>query len=141
MFFNMIFWWWWQFNLNLLDAWYFQNYLFVILYAVVLYLCCALLFPSEMDDYSGYEDYFISRRYWFCGLISATFVIDLYDTWLKGAEHFQNAGTEYLIASLIQFVLVAFAAYTKNRYYHAVVAVAALAYQASWAFSFTLTVG
>ena len=48
MFFQMTFWWWWEFNLNTLDLWHFEDYLFVLLYAVVLYLCCALLFPDDL---------------------------------------------------------------------------------------------
>jgi len=137
MFFNMIFWWWWEFSLGKLEVWYFQNYLFVLFYAVVLYLCCAMLFPDKMDDYDGYEDYFVSRRRWFFGLIALTWVIDFYDTWMKGAEHFASAGTEYLAATIISIFAAVAGGVTSNRAYHAVYAIAAMAYQVYWAFSFT----
>ena len=114
MFFNMAFWWWWQFNLGKLEIWYFPNYLFVLLYAVVLYLACALLFPSDMDDYAGFEDFFISRRGWFFGLLATSNIIDLYDTWLKGAEHFDNAGTPYLVLTVANFSAAVIAAITPN---------------------------
>jgi hypothetical protein len=141
MFFNMIFWWWWEFNLGKLEIWYFPNYLFVLLYAVVLYLACALLFPSDMEDYAGFEDFFISRRAWFFGLIAATNVIDVYDTWMKGAEHFESAGTPYLVLTSVNLVLAISAAITSNRFFHAIVAVTALAYQVQWAFSFSYVMG
>lgn len=62
MFFQAIFFWWWEFALEPLEVWTFKLYLFVLFYAFVIYLLCALLFPSDLEDYSGYEDYFISRR-------------------------------------------------------------------------------
>ena len=58
MFFQMAFWWWWQFNLLDLPAWQFQNYMFLLIYAVILFLICALLFPTDLDDYSGFEEYY-----------------------------------------------------------------------------------
>ncbi len=141
MFFNMVFWWWWEFKLGLLDVWYFPNYLFVLVYAVLLYLCCALLFPADLDGYTGFEDYFISRRKWFFGLLAATNVVDLYDTWIKGAEHFENAGAPYLLLTSVNFVGAMIAIITPNRFYHAFLATAALAYQVYWAISFSLVMG
>ena len=137
MFFQMIFWWWWEFNLGKIETWYFPNYLFVLLYAVALYLCCALLFPADLDDYDSYEDYFFSRRAWFFGLLACTYIIDLYDTWMKGAEHFASAGTPYLILTSSNFIAAVVAAITSNRIYHALLAIAALVYQVYWAISFT----
>ena len=141
MFFNMAFWWWWQFNLGKLEVWYFPNYFFILIYAVLLYLICALLFPADLDDYTGFEDYFMSRRAWFFGLIAMTNVVDLYDTWLKGEEHFANAGMPYLILTSVNFTGAVIAAITPNRVYHAFLAVAAMAYQVHWAVTFSLIMG
>jgi hypothetical protein len=141
MFFNMVFWWWWEFNLGKLEVWYFPNYLFVLIYAVLLYLCCALLFPSDLTGYSGFEDFFISRRVWFFGLLAFTNVIDVYDTWMKGAEHFANAGNEYLVLTGFNFIASVIAAVTPNRIYHACLAIAAISYQVQWALSFSYVMG
>ena len=48
MFFNMVFWWWWEFRLNDIEAWTFHIYLFVVIYALVFYLACALLSPEDL---------------------------------------------------------------------------------------------
>ena len=141
MFFNMIFWWWWEFNLGKLEIWYFPNYLFVLIYAVMLYLCCALLFPADLDDYSGFEDYFLSRRAWFFGLVALTNVVDIYDTWMKGAEHFERAGTAYLMLTSVNLLAATIAAITPNRIYHGFLALAAMAYQVQWAISFSFVMG
>lgn len=49
--------------------WSLGLYLYVTIYAVILYFICSLLFPSDMGDYTGYRDYFLSRRRWFFGLL------------------------------------------------------------------------
>lgn len=136
MFFNMVFFWWWEFSLTTLEVWYFQDYLFVIVYAVILYLMCALLFPSDLDDYSGFEDYFLSRRRWFFGLLVTSFLLDLYDTWLKGAEHFNTLGTAYKVFTAVNVTAAIAGALSGNRRVQAVIAVVLFAYQIHWAFTF-----
>lgn len=47
--------WWWDFRLQKIDPWTFPLYLLIALYALLLYLLCALLFPDEMADYQSFE--------------------------------------------------------------------------------------
>jgi hypothetical protein len=136
MFFNMIFFWWWEFSLATLEVWYFQNYLFIVAYAVVLYLMCALLFPTDLEGYSGFQDYFLSRRIWFFGLLGLTTVIDLYDTWLKGAEHFADLGLEYKAFTAVNILAAIIGAVSGRPRVQAVIAVVLFAYQVQWAFSY-----
>jgi hypothetical protein len=67
--------------------WTFAIYFFVILYAILFFSLCTLLFPSDLRDYSGYEAYFLSRRHWFFGLLAATFIADIIDSSLKGSAY------------------------------------------------------
>ena len=53
---SIIHFWWWEFRLALVPQWTFAIYFFVILYAILFYSLCTLLFPSDLKDYSGYED-------------------------------------------------------------------------------------
>lgn len=76
--------WWWEFRLSMVENWTFVSYFFVITYAILFYFLCTLLFPSDLRDYAGYEDYFLSRRIWFFGFLAATFLADVVDTKLKG---------------------------------------------------------
>jgi hypothetical protein len=135
MFFNMIFFWWWEFSLATLDVWLFQNYLFIVAYAVVLYLMCALLFPTDLDDYTGFKDYFLSRRAWFFGLLGLITAIDIYDTWLKGAEHFASLGVEYKVFTAFNFLAAIVGAVSREHRVQAVIAVILFVYQIQWAFS------
>jgi len=134
MFLTAVFWWWWEFNLGDVEIWTFQLYLFVILYAVNIFLLCALLFPDDLRGYDGYKGYFYSRRRWFFGLQTLSYLVDYFDSWLKGPEHMAELGTEYLVMSPLQVILLVAAMATDDERYHQFLAVALLAYQLSWAF-------
>jgi hypothetical protein len=124
--------WWWEFWLSAITDWTYDFYFFLIAYTVLLYFLCALLFPDDVEEYGGYEEYFISRRKWFFGLLGLTFVFDLVDTLLKGSEHFERYGIEYLVRTPIAVALCAAAMAIANRTFHAALVAASLAYQASW---------
>lgn len=124
--------WWWEFGLYKIGHWTFGTYFFLIGYAIVLFLLCAMLFPDSMQDYTSYEDYFYSRRGWFFGLLAFTYALDVIDTLLKGKTHFAQFGYEYLFRIPTLIVLCVIAILTRNRIYHTVFVVAALAYQITW---------
>ena len=42
-------------------------YVFVVGYAMFLYLLSVILFPDDLGEYSGFRDYFYARRRWFLG--------------------------------------------------------------------------
>jgi hypothetical protein len=79
------------------------------------YFLCTLLFPTDLRDYSGYEEYFISRRKWFFGFLAATFVADVIDTELKGAAYVHSFGIEYPIRIIANLTLCIIAMFTTNR--------------------------
>lgn len=80
IFSNTVFWWWWQFSHHGVETWTFPLYLFVILYAVVMYINCAMLIPADMDGYGEYKDFFYSRRRWIFGSRIIFLAMDLIDT-------------------------------------------------------------
>lgn len=124
--------WWWEFGLFGVGEWTFGIYLFIIFYAVLLFLLAALLFPDSMLDYSSYEDFFISRRAWFFGVMAATYAFDIIDTLIKGEAHFARFGSEYFIRTPILVGLCVTAAITPNRTFQMAFVAATLVYQVSW---------
>lgn len=128
--------WWWEFWLTAVPRWTFQVYLFVVAYVVLLFLLCTLLYPDDLSDYAGYEDYFLSRRRWFFGLLGAAFVFDFADTLLKGAEHYAAFHGEYLVRLPICLALCGVAMVTRKRWFHGGFVLASLAYEISWIFRF-----
>lgn len=140
MFLTTIFWWWWEFRFQQVQVWTFQIYFFVLLYAVLVYVICALLFPRDLDRFEGWKDYFYANRRWFFGLAILAQPMDFLDTWLKGADHLAALGPEFWIGKGLMVVGLAVAIAWRNERYHAVFALAALAYQVSLALSFYETV-
>jgi hypothetical protein len=78
MFFYIITYWWWEFRLEKITQWTLPLYGFVIVYGVLLYLLCALLFPDDISDYDRFRGYFYSRRGWFFGVLAALWVVDFF---------------------------------------------------------------
>jgi len=128
IFLRAIFWWWFEFRLSKTAEWTFTLYLFVIGYAVLIYLWCVLLFPRNFGGYEGYKDYFYARRGWFFGLVLLGQFVDLADTLLKGIDHFRSLGPSYPIGVAVLSVLLVIAMRTRSERYHAAFAIFAVAY-------------
>ena len=132
---ELILFWWWEFDLSQLPSWNFGIFAFLIGYAVTLFGLAALLFPDNLTEYDGYEDFFIKRRHWFFGIFGLTFVFDLVDTMIKGAPYFRAMDLLYLAQIPFGLVLSAIAIWTPNRRYHLAFVVTHLIYQA-WSIGF-----
>jgi hypothetical protein len=136
LFLFIIHFWWWEFRLSSLAVIDFAVYLFLISFCCLFFFLCVLLFPTSVEGYGDYEDYFISRRRWFFGLLAVTYAVDLVDTTLKGGAYFQALGWKYPIRNAVYIVLCLAAATTKSRRFHAGFVVVGLIYQITWIFRF-----
>jgi len=124
--------WWFEFHLATIHTWTFELYAFVIFYASLYFVLCAILFPDSLEDYSGYADYFMSRRKWFYGLIAAIFLVDLVDTAIKGSAHFHSLGIIYPARNVIYIVVAIAAMFVSDKRFHLVIAILALSFQIFW---------
>lgn len=132
MLLSVIHFWWFEFNLRNIPSWNFETYLFIIFYACLHFMLCTLLFPENIEEYDGYEGYFISRRKWFFGLLALLFATDVYDTLLKGWDYFLLYGPEYPIRIAVFILVSLIAMRSSNRTFHIVIAVGALLYQGTF---------
>ena len=128
IFLRAIFWWWFEFRLSATEQWTFGLYFFVLGYAFLLYLTCALLFPRDLADYDGFKDYFYSRKGWFFGINLVGIGVDVADSLFKGAEHFRSLGPSYPFIMATMAILFLIATRTRNERFHAAFAVASLTY-------------
>ena len=129
MFLYLLSFWWWEYRLSLVTQWTFNLYLFVTVYALLLYLLCTLVLPENIDEYQDWRDYFYARRAWFFGFLAAAYLIDLADTRVKGAAYFAAVGHEMLVRDVAYAVFSLAAIATRNPRFHATFALAGLAYQ------------
>lgn len=124
--------WWFEFGLSVIERWEFDNYAFVIGYAALLFFITTLLFPDRIDEYSGFPDYFISRRKWFYGLLATVFVVDMLDSLIKGYSHFAELGPIYPIRQIGLTILCVIAAFTKRTQFHIGFGVLAILLEVWW---------
>lgn len=132
MFLYLLHFWWWEFRLEEMSRWSFNRYFFIAIYALLLYLACALLLPERLDDYRDYREYFYSRRRWLFATLALVYLVDLGDTWLKGGDYFRSFGAEYIVRNTCYVVACLLAIAVRNPSYHAAFAVLGLLYQVSW---------
>jgi len=138
---ELVLFWWWEFGLSRIPVWSFGVYLFLIGYAVVLYLISALLFPDNIAEYAGYEDFFIRRRRWFFGLLAAAFLLDIVDTLIKGSEHWTQLSGDYLVQVPIGLALCLIAYVSARRWVHLSLASVHILYQCYWIGRVVYTMG
>lgn len=124
--------WWYEFHLMLVPVWTFPLYGFLIFYTMVFAALTALLFPDQMTDYAGFEDYFKKRKRWFFGLLAFAAVLDVGDTLIKGGDYLQSLGTEYLIRQAAFVILSIAAMFITSGRVQLILVLAAIAYQVSW---------
>lgn len=121
--------WWWEQYLYEVKSWSLISYLFLFTYASCYFFLCAILFPRDIDEYDGFEDYFIERRGWFLGFVAFTYTLDIGVTWLKGAAYFAAMGNAYLIRTSLIIIVCLAAIRFADRRVQRVVAVFAVLYQ------------
>jgi hypothetical protein len=139
-FLRAIFWWWYEFQLSDTPQWTFALYFFVLFYAFIIYLWCALLFPRDLAGYDGFKGYFYSRKGWFFGLGLASIAVDVVDTLLKGVDHFRSLGLTYPIAMTVLAALFLTAMRTRSERYHGALAIFAIVYLIAYPLTNLLTV-
>lgn len=124
--------WWWEFALSRLPSLTFGTFIFLIVYALTLFLLCALLFPEDLDEYADYEDYFLNRRRWFFGLFALIFVLDVVDTALKGPARWNHYSADYLIQVPLGLGLCLVASLWANKRLQLAMALLHITYQVYW---------
>ena len=140
MFVFSVFWWWWEFRLGTIVEWTFGIYLFVILYAFLVFLLCALLFPTSFTDKDGFKGYFYAKRAWFFSVFILMQLVDMGDAVIKGMDYFYSLGLQYPVSQSVLVVISAIAIFTRNERFHSGFVLVALGYMVFSGFSFYETV-
>jgi len=132
MFVLLIHFWWWEFSLIHIARWHFGTFAFVVGYAGVLYLMCALLFPDDVAEYGGYRGYFEAKRVWFFAILGLVMLLDIADTYLKGQAHWQTHSPQIWGRTFIGLALCALATWVKRPGLQIVLGVLGIVCQVAW---------
>lgn len=127
--------WWWEFHFSDPSNISVFNYLYLIGYALALYLLCALLFPERDSDAKDYRELFYTRRKLFFAVLALVFLIDIGDTLFKGYGYLLELGQIYSHRTLLLFVACLVAIATRSPTYHGIFAVTGVLFQLYWIFS------
>ena len=76
--------WWGMFWWSTLHDWFFFQFLFIVTYAICLFLSAGMLYPWSIPDDFDFERHFMYNRRWFFGFVMAGWIIDIPETLLKG---------------------------------------------------------
>lgn len=76
--------WWVFFQAQSVTVWSFDNFVVVVVWAVLCFLLAVLLFPPDVTDDENYSVLFERNRGWFLGVFVATSVVDIALTALRG---------------------------------------------------------
>lgn len=128
-FLTVVHFWWYELYLNQTLVWRFEAYLFLIFFASLHFLACSLLFPDNMEGYSGFQHYFTSQRGWFFCILISVFLMDFVDTALKSMDHFLSLGLEYPLRNLFLVVVCSAAIYARQQKSQSVLLVLAIVCQ------------
>jgi hypothetical protein len=129
LFLYLIFFWWFEFQLARVEEWTFYAYGVLVLYATVLFLMSAILFPSRGHDGIDFEERFFQRRRWFFGLFILCLIINVPDTLLKGTDHLSDLGLGFWIYGISTLLMCLAGYYSTNRKVHGFIVVANLVFQ------------
>jgi hypothetical protein len=129
---SVIHFWWWEFHLQDVPNWDFEEYAFILFYAILFFLLSTLLFPDKIDDYTGFKDYFTSRKAWFFGILALTFLVDVFDTLLKGNTYTAALGVEYTVRTIAYIALCVLAMFISSQRFQGAFVAISLLYQVSW---------
>ena len=115
--FILIIWWgffWW----SSLDEWTFYQFLFVTLYAIVLFLLAAMLFPWNIPVDFDFKENFLKNRSWFFTLQIVAWFIDIAETKMKAGLLLRELPQMYFLMVSINVVLALIAAIIRNTKFH-----------------------
>jgi hypothetical protein len=115
--------WWGMFSWSEQGTWSFLQFLFILLYAVLLFLLASLLFPWDMTPDHDLEEHFWRTRPWFFAVLALARLIDIPETILKEQEGLRGVPSAYMIFALLHLTLAIVAAVTPRRTFHAVYAI------------------
>jgi hypothetical protein len=116
--------WWWEFRFSeIVSEWTLGLYLFLVAYALALFLMSVILVPRSWDGVSDLNEHFMQRRIWFYWAFAGTNVIDVFDGLLKGgAAYIEGLGPSIWLLWFVSLGAVVVGLRSKTLRHHEVAA-------------------
>jgi hypothetical protein len=115
--FILLIWWgmfWWSGHVN----WYAYEYLFITLYAIVLFLLASILYPWDMKEDFDVREYFLKNRLWFYGVLFLAWCLDIPETAAKSSAGLRPVPAAYSWFVGIHLAIAAIGVMTRKHIVH-----------------------
>ena len=134
----LVMFWWWEYRFSTrVSDWTMGLYLFLICYAVTLFLLQAVLIPRTWDGVTSLKDYFLERRVWFYSILLFARILDQFDSYLKGGlDYILQTGVVNLALAAATIPVVIIGIRSTNMRFHNIMATIMLGWQALLGFNF-----
>ena len=110
--------WWGMFWWSEHEDWYAYEYLFITLYAIVLFFLASILYPWDMEPDIDLEACFFRNRRWFFGGLILAWLIDIPETLLKSDAGLREVPADYAVFIAIELTIAMTGFLTSNRRVH-----------------------
>jgi len=115
--------WWFTFSMAHIEVWTLGLFVFVLIYAILLYVLMALLFPEDVELDEDYRILFYRNQRWFFGVLFLFLSVDLIDFWVK----LETGSDVVTIGPYLAFILplismASVAVFSKNQRFHQIFA-------------------
>jgi hypothetical protein len=117
--FILLIWWgmfWWSGH----EKWYAYEYLFITLYAIVLFFLSSMLYPWDMDKDIDVREYFFRNRLWFFGALLLAWCLDIPETMLKAYAGLRPLPQEYFLFVGLHIAIAVIGLSTRRHLVHLV---------------------
>jgi hypothetical protein len=112
----LTFFWWFSFDWRFQDNWTFGLFLWVVGYAMLMFVLASLVTPTTVPLDSNWGEAFFSRRRTFFSVSAAVIVVDTADTFVKGAANLAGIDVPALLANQgALLVVMGVLAFTNHR--------------------------
>jgi hypothetical protein len=127
----LVMFWWWEYDRSMsLADWTMGLYLFLIFYAVTIFLLQAVLVPRTWDGITSLKEYFLERRVWFYSLLATATILDIGDSYLMGGfQYILDTGYVGMGITVATFPVVIIGIKTANMRTHNIMATIFLGWQ------------
>ncbi len=110
--------WWGMFWWSGQQEWSYFQFLLLILYAILLFLCASLIFPWDFPADFDFEEHFYQTRPWFFAVLALAWCVDIPETVAKSHGHLRELPDAYLALAIPHIVLATIAAFSSSKIYH-----------------------
>jgi hypothetical protein len=132
IFIYMISFWWFEYNFSIIQGWTLQLYLFIILYAVLLFFLCVINMPFHFPE--DFKTYYYASRKWFFTVLIFISVVDIIDGFQKGVDYMVGLGIGYALFVTVTMLLSIVAISTRKELAHGLIAIILTLYQVGYLF-------